>query len=300
MKCKNCGNEIAENRTYCSLSCRNIYVNKNLRDYTKVKDTADKKRKIKEDLYYVNPKHCRQCDNVISFENKRLDFCNHSCSASYTNKGNKGRKHNLSDDGRKALIESAYKNFNNPDIIRKDCFLKEKEYYYEEPKKCLNCEKILEFKKRNNIFCNINCKKEYYSKNLEDFKLYKSLTKFKFHLKYYSDEFDFILIENNGWYKAKNNGDNVDGVSRDHMISVKDGFRKLINPLLISHPSNCELIINRKNQSKSDKCSLTIEELLNRVEIFEIKYGKYYEKDIKTYIDLNELKDIYNEYKYCN
>ena len=285
MTCKNCGNEIADNRIYCSLTCRNIYVNKNLRDYTKVKETADKKRKIKEDLYYVSPKYCKHCDKIISFENRRLNYCNNSCSASHTNKNKKGLKHILSEEGLKNILDTNRKRFNI-------------DAYYEEPKKCLNCEEILEFKFRSHIFCNVNCKKEYYSKNLEDFKLYKSLTKFKFHLKDYNDEFDFTLIENNGWYKAKNNGDNVDGASRDHMISVKDGFRKLINPLLISHPANCEIISNKKNQSKHDKCSLTIEELLNRIEIFEIKYGKYYEKYIKPYIDLNELREIYNENKY--
>ena len=297
MKCKNCDNETENNRVYCSLTCRNIYVNTNLRDYSKVKETCNKKRKLREESYYNNPKHCKQCGKIISFENKRSFFCDHSCSASYTNKGNKGRTYILSDEGRKNLIESAYKNLNNFDIIRKDNYLKEKEYYYEEPKKCLNCEKILEFNKRNHVFCDIKCKKDYYWKNLEDFNLYKSLTKFKFSLNDFNDYYDFGLIENYGWYKAKNNGDNVDGVSRDHMISVKEGFRKLINPLIISHPANCELIINKKNQSKSDSCSLTIEELLNRIEKFEIVYGEYYSDNIKTYIDLNELKEMYNKIK---
>ena len=70
----------------------------------------------------------------------------------------------------------------------------------------------------------------------------------------------------------------------------------MINPLLLSHPSNCELIINRKNQSKSDNCSISIDELLKNIDIFEFKYGKYYNEDIQVYIELNDLRNIYKKY----
>lgn len=36
--------------------------------------------------YLANPKRCKHCDASLSFEDKRKDFCNHSCSASYINK----------------------------------------------------------------------------------------------------------------------------------------------------------------------------------------------------------------------
>lgn len=166
----------------------------------------------------------------------------------------------------------------------------------ENPKKCINCNSVLDFKHKKNIFCDVNCRKEYYLKNKEDFEIYYSISKFNFNLNTYKDEFDFNLIKNFGWYQAKNNGNNIDGVSRDHRFSVKEGFRQLINPLIISHPANCELIINKKNQSKNDKCSITIEELLEKIKIFEKKYGRYYDKDIKTYINLNELRNIYLGY----
>ena len=52
-----------------------------------------KKSKIKLTHYYqkfideynLNPKRCKQCGNTIVYENRRLEFCNHSCSAIYTN-----------------------------------------------------------------------------------------------------------------------------------------------------------------------------------------------------------------------
>ena len=124
------------------------------------------------------------------------------------------------------------------------------------------------------------------------------MTDFKFELKEFKDEFDFNLIEKYGWYKAKNHGDNVDGVSRDHKISVKDGFRRLINPLLLAHPANCELIINKHNQSKCDKCSITLEDLLFRIKEFDNKYGKYYKEELKIYISLDELTELYKLYSY--
>jgi len=291
-KCKNneCENLIEEKRTYCSLKCRNIYVNKNLRDYSKLKETLKNKRLDNEIEYLKNPNICKFCNKLISFEKRwtNLDFCDLSCSAKFNNKLRKGTKHNISDETKKKLVELANVNFK---CKRND--IGKELYYNGEINLCVNCGSKLVFKHRNRIFCDINCKKDYYFKNKDDFELYYLLSKFKFHLKDFKDEFDFSLIEKYGWYKAKNNGDNVEGVSRDHKFSVKEGFRRLINPLLISHPANCELIINRQNQSKSDDCSITIELLLEKIKIFETKYGKYYQTDIKTYIDLKELKEIY-------
>lgn len=280
MECKNCGKQTKNDNVYCSYTCRNIYVNKNLRDYNKLKKTNEEKKRFNEEKYYENPKKCLFCDTIIKYENKKNNFCDSSCSASFNNKKNVGRKHNFSEKGLNSILEG----INNKHNI---------DEYYKEPVLCLNCSEVLMFSKRKHKFCNNDCKKEYFSKNLKEFDMYKSLSRFKFDLKEYNNEFDFNLINEYGWYKAKNNGDNVEGVSRDHMFSVKEGFRNLINPLLISHPANCELILNKKNQSKSDKCSLNIDELLEKIDNFEIKYGKYYEYEIKTHINYDELKEMY-------
>ena len=64
MKCKNieCENETIGKRIYCSLSCRNIFVNKYLRNYDKVSDIFTKKRIKKENEYLLNPKNCKERD----------------------------------------------------------------------------------------------------------------------------------------------------------------------------------------------------------------------------------------------
>ncbi len=124
--------------------------------------------------------------------------------------------------------------------------------------------------------------KNYIPKNMdglsdeEKYKLrlirYRELCRFTFSLNQFPDEFDFKLIEEHGWYSAKNRGNNMGGVSRDHMYSVKEGFLNNIDPKIISHPANCRLVRQCDNASKRDSCSITLEELLKRIEEWNKKY----------------------------
>lgn len=107
---------------------------------------------------------------------------------------------------------------------------------------------------------------------MTEYRKYKLDCAFKFGLKDYEEEFNFELIEKYGWYKAKNNGDNLDGVSRDHMYSIKEGFENKIDTNIISHSANCELIQQRKNSSKHIKCSITLDELKERIKNWNKKY----------------------------
>ena len=98
---------------------------------------------------------------------------------------------------------------------------------------------------------------------------------FRFSLKDYPDEFDFELIEKYGFYSPANKNNNLNGVSRDHMYSVYEGYKNNISPKIISHPANCKLLKHTDNISKNKKCSITLDELLERIKEWEIKYGKY-------------------------
>ena len=62
------------------------------------------------------------------------------------------------------------------------------------------------------------------------------------------------------------------GVSRDHMYSVKQGFLNNTDLKIISHPANCRLVLQSDNASKSDACSITLEELLHRIKEWDKKY----------------------------
>jgi endogenous inhibitor of DNA gyrase (YacG/DUF329 family) len=102
--------------------------------------------------------------------------------------------------------------------------------------------------------------------NPEIYKDYRELCTFRFSLNDYPTKFNFKLIEEFGWYSPKNGKNNPTGICRDHIFSVKDGFKQNIDPYFISHPANCQLLRGNLNQSKHSKSWITKEELFERVE----------------------------------
>jgi hypothetical protein len=58
------------------------------------------------------------------------------------------------------------------------------------------------------------------------------------------------------------------------MYSVKDGFLNNIDPKILAHPANCQLIRHNDNVSKGSKSCISIEELMMRIEIWNNKYDK--------------------------
>lgn len=138
---------------------------------------------------------------------------------------------------------------------------------------CKQCGIILNSK--NKSFCSDECKQIYKLKDKTKKQVYKCLCKFTFSLNEFPNEFNFELIEKFGWYKAKNRGNNLLGVSRDHKYSREEGFKNLVDPYIISHPANCELLQHTLNSSKYIDCSITIEDLINNIKVWNNKYGKY-------------------------
>jgi hypothetical protein len=260
-KCKNieCCNETEGKRVYCSLTCRNYYVNKYLRDYSKNGDGITEKSK---NNYLLSPKKCKKCDNDILYEKRNNDYCSRECSSANPNVNRKGIKLKMTSDGLKNICISN----------RERHGYKFGEYELN-PKKCCNCNNIFTFKERNKIYCSKGCRKEYNRKNRDKFLNYKSDTSFKFSLNEYPDEFDFDLIEKYGWYSPSNSKKpNIGGVSRDHMLSVKEGFKFGIDPKLLAHPANCQLMVHSDNISKNKKSSLTLDELMVRIDEWVLKY----------------------------
>lgn len=141
---------------------------------------------------------------------------------------------------------------------------------------CPNCGIQFETKKKTKKFCCSNCARDYrtrsYRSNLTEYNRYRKECQFNFNLKDFPNEFDFELIEKYGMYKAKNRGNNPNGVNRDHMFSILEGYRQDVDPYLISHPANCELLLHQDNIKKRDKCSITLEQLKRRVAEWNTKY----------------------------
>jgi hypothetical protein len=170
----------------------------------------------------------------------------------------------MSVKGLENLRLSAVKNLHSSDFNN---FIKIKMKYENEPILCLNCDKPISYEDRNKRkYCNKECLKIHRRKDKDEYLIYKSDASFKFSLNDYPDKFDFSLIEKHGWYSPSNSKKpNINGVSRDHMISIKDGFRFGIDPKLIAHPANCKLMVHSENISKNKNSSITIEELIERI-----------------------------------
>jgi len=145
-----------------------------------------------------------------------------------------------------------------------------KEWYTKHPKQktikiryCKNC-KIETVKKKYKSICD-KCKFAYY-------KFYRPLCEFKFSLSNYKKEFNFSLIDKFGWYSPKNKKNNLNGIARDHLFSVNDGFLLKVDPKIISHPANCRLVLQKENQHKRAKSEITLNQLMNRIDIWNKKY----------------------------
>ena len=138
-------------------------------------------------------------------------------------------------------------------------------------KECLQCNNT--FKTNGNSkFCSRICWQENTKMQRTAWENYKQACAFKFNVYDFPRRFDISLIEQHGWYKASNRGNNLNGISRDHMISVRYGFENAINPKIISHPANCKLVHHVENQKKRAKCTITLQELINEISKFESQW----------------------------
>lgn len=212
--------------------------------------------------------HCENCqiEHNGKYLNKR--FCSYKCARAYSTKHDNSKEQKVTN-----CISCKKEIFINKRASIKTARCKEcknkntKEKYLNNRKKkiktCKFCNSIINEKHKS--ICN-NCKLEYYGQ-------FRRECGFIFHLNEFPNEFDFNLIKLYGWYKASNNGNNLNGISRDHIFSVKRAFEEKINPIFIKHPANCELIRHKDNQSKKSKCKLSYNELLIKIINFEEKYN---------------------------
>lgn len=251
--CENCGNNFKK-----TLSEYKRTMKLNRKNFCSLKCNYENKK--------ATPKYCICCDAKFIPRKNSSRFCSSSCNAKFNNVNRKGIKYNISEAGLVGLRKSIEDNFGyNVE--------KNKEIYSQNVKHCKECDKILSYGKRNNLFCDIICKRNYNTRNSTEYQVYKANCQFKFNLLDYPNEFDFTLIEKYGWYKAKNHGDNLNGISRDHMVSIKFGFKNNIDYNIINHPANCKLMRHNDNVSKHSNCSITIDELLCRINRWNIKYN---------------------------
>lgn len=68
--------------------------------------------------------------------------------------------------------------------------------------------------------------------------------------------------------KIYNRKYNPNGVVKDHRLSIKEAFDNKYSPSVIGHPANCEFLTEYSNIKKSDKSSITYQELLVEINRF--------------------------------
>lgn len=208
--------------------------------------------------------YCTNCGKKIKRYrcnvNENNNFCSSSCAAIYNNR-NRICSDTTKEKIRNKLIEF---NLSKPQKERNKTIKKIKtKKERNKIKKCKYCKNLIPIKKK---ICD-NCKLTYYE-------YYRPTCEFKFNLNDYPDEFDFNLLENYEMYSPTNKKNNLNGISRDHMYSVRDGFINKISPEIIKHPANCKLMIHDENNKKHHNSSITIGELLDRIKNWDLKYNK--------------------------
>ena len=142
---------------------------------------------------------------------------------------------------------------------------------------CPCCGNEFEANSKHKIYCSAQCRNAY-KKILNQTSIktaYHASCSFKFGIASYPEEFNTTLIKEYGWYSASNPGGNLTGVSRDHRFSCNEGWRQKIDPYIISHPANCELMRHNENFKKLDSCSISLEDLKQRIIDWNHKYGIY-------------------------
>lgn len=221
---------------FCSLSCS-----------TKERNRIKTLEKINQ--YKHNPSKCKMCFTSLEFDKRNNKFCSHSCSASYNNPAHTSFGPKRSTNG--VNSQKRYK----------------KQYPYSKVEL-----RVCEYTGKLWWYNGVHQRFSPYRKSLKE-QFYKKCA-FKFNVYNYPELFNLSLIDKLGWYSCPRKNDtskikNINGVSRDHKVSIKEAFENNYDPYYISHVMNCEILPHSENKSKEYKSSITYEELISLVKKYD-------------------------------
>lgn len=99
------------------------------------------------------------------------------------------------------------------------------------------------------------------------YKVYFELTEFKHGYDTINPDERKLLNK----YGVFNTHTNSKGCVRDHLLSRKYGFENNIDPEIISHPANCEIVLHAENvrRSMTNDNQITLTELLERIDQYD-------------------------------
>lgn len=221
---------------------------------------------IAKEIYNKNPKLCKECNVAIDYEYRTNKFCSHSCATKNQMATRKEAGWELSSASKLNISKSiiAY----NVSIGNKISSMHEtiktasggfsKVYFT----KCKFCNTLCTSKTSTQV-CPL-CQHLKWNNNKDQYA-------FRFNVFDYPSLFDLDMLKQVGWvaFGGKRGGDkNVDGLSRDHKVSVNDAKKFNYDPYYISHPLNCELMPMTENNKKKTKSSISYEDLVRSVNDF--------------------------------
>lgn len=221
----------------------------------------EKEQNISE--YKKNPNECRICNKVLTYEVRYNKFCSHSCSANFTNRERINNGWEMSLESKNKISEKLSKIHKKP-VSQKTSWKNNIVGVFSKIFFC-TCKKCsLKFVEQTPKRLCFSCKRQ--TQRATD------IYKFSFNVYDYPDLFDLSLIEKHGWFSQggkKRKIKNINGVSRDHRVSVSEALKNNYDPYYITHVCNCQLMLHSVNNKKKGRSSISYEELKKIVDLYD-------------------------------
>jgi len=219
--------------------------------------------KTAKERYNQHPKLCKECNSIIDYKDRVNKFCSHSCAGSFSNKIRKKNGWSLTANQKlsisKTLIKYNVSLGNKSKSLHDTIKSASGEFSRVHFMKCKFCDNMFTNRAATQVCC--NCQHLKWNNNKDQYS-------FKFNVFDYPDLFNLDKLKQIGWvaFGGKRGGNkNVNGLSRDHKVSVNDAKKFGYDSYYISHPLNCELMPHIKNNKKKTKSSISYEELVRLV-----------------------------------
>lgn len=117
-----------------------------------------------------------------------------------------------------------------------------------------------------NLFIESALEEQKLSSSKDSIDNYRYKARFVFNnLKDLSKIRGYKLLQKYGYYNSKTN---PTGVVKDHRFSINEGIKRGVDPSILGHLCNCEFLLMVDNARKSDKCSVTLSELLQEIKLY--------------------------------
>jgi hypothetical protein len=261
--------------------------------YTRITNIKHKVS-MQHQLYLHTPNYCKNCNTTLRYKDRKNKFCSKSCAASFSNKTRVLNGYQITDE-HKIKTSNTLKSKRST-LTSYTCKVCKSIHYTKERKQqcCYNkktihqVRKITAYETKTTPYaystikyctckickCNFTSitQLQYCSVCTTTKVLQRSRYRFKFNIFNYPDLFDIPKLIEVGFYSAggKSGAWNINGLSRDHRVSITDAITNGYDPYYISHPCNCELMVHSQNTRKHTKSSLSYSDLVYQVDQYDL------------------------------